>query len=600
MTEAQKVPRRDELPAAYTWDLSVVYADIDAWDADVAKIEGLLPDLTALQGKLGEGAGQLLRALHLRDEIARILYQLYTYASNRKNSDSTDPAGQALDERAGSLLARIGAALAFIEPEILGIAQETIASWLKSEPKLQIYGYELEELARQRAHIRSAEVESILAQFGDVTRAPSEIFEILTNADLKFPEIDGEAGQKIQLSHARYGRLLESQDRRVRRDAFKNYYSGYQGILNTLGTTLAAEVRSHVVNARVRGYESALAAALEPRDIPLDVYRNLVKTINANLPKLHRYMELRKRMMGLDELRIYDTYAPLVPQADVSVPYDEARDTVQAAFRPLGADYADALAKAFNNRWIDVYENVGKRSGAYSSGSYSTPPFILLNYQDRLRDMFTLAHELGHSMHSYFTRRTQPFVYGSYTIFVAEVASTLNEALLNDYLLKNRDDAMLRKSLIVQQLDDIRATIFRQTMFAEFELDIHTRAEAGEPLTSDSLSKSYYELVKRYQGPPVTLDDEIAFEWARIPHFYYNFYVYQYATGLSAALALSRQIIDEGQPAVDRYLRFLSSGSSRSSIDMLRDAGVDMTTPAPIQAAMDAFDRLVNELEALA
>ena len=600
MAEAQKVPSRSELPVAYTWDLSVVYGNTDAWDADVARIEELLPELSALQGAIDQGAGKLLRALNLRDEIAQILYQLYTYASNLKNSDSTEPTGQALDERAGSLLARIGAALAFIEPEILAIPQATVNGWLKSEPKLAIYSYELQELARQREHIRSAEVEGILAQFGDVTRAPSEIFEILTNADLKFPEIADEQGQSIQLSHARYGRLLESQDRRVRRDAFKNYYSGYQGILNTLGTTLAAEVRSHVVNARVRGYDSSLAAALEPRDIPLDVYHNLVKTINGNLPKLHRYMALRRRIMGLDELHIYDTYAPLVPQADLAVPYPEACETVTAAFKPLGRDYADALSKAFTQRWIDVYENVGKRSGAYSSGSYSTPPFILLNYQDRLRDMFTLAHELGHSMHSYFTRSTQPFVYGNYTIFVAEVASTLNEALLNDYLLRTRNDPMLRKSLIVQQLDDIRATIFRQTMFAEFELDIHARTEAGEPLTSDTLNKRYYELVKRYQGPPVTLDDEIAFEWARIPHFYYNFYVYQYATGLSAALALSRQIIDEGQPAVQRYLKFLSSGSSRSSIDMLRDAGVDMTTPAPVQAAMDTFERLVDELESLA
>ncbi|MBK9944766.1 MAG: oligoendopeptidase F [Kouleothrix sp.] len=599
MVEGYKIPRRDQVPAEYTWDLGVVYADVAAWDQDVAQIEAMLPELAALQGALGQSAGQLLRALTLRDEITKLLYQLYTYASNLKNSDSTEPTAQALDERAGSLLARIGAALAFVEPEILAIPPATITGWLGSEPALAVYDYELHELARQRAHIRSAEVENILAQFSDVTRAPSEIFEILTNADLKFAEIDDEHGQKIQLSHARYGRLLESKDRRVRRDAFKQYYSGYQGILNTLGTTLAAEVRSHVVNARVRGYDSALAAALEPRDIPLDVYINLVKTINANLPRLHRYMELRRRIMGLDDLRIYDTYAPLVPQADVAVPYAEASRLVQAAFKPLGADYAEALSQAFSKRWIDVYENVGKRSGAYSSGSYSTPPFILLNYQDRLRDMFTLAHELGHSMHSYFTRRTQPFVYGSYTIFVAEVASTLNEALLTDYLLKTRDDPMLRKQLIVQQLDDIRATIFRQTMFAEFELDIHQRTEAGEPLTPDAFNKSYYELVQRYQGPPVTLDDEIAFEWSRIPHFYYNFYVFQYATGLSAALALSRQIIDEGQPAVDRYLRFLGSGCSRSSIDMLRDAGVDMTTPAPIQAAMDTFDRLVGELEAL-
>jgi oligoendopeptidase F len=599
MTEAQKVPRRDQVPVEDTWDLTKIYADTEAWEQDLANLEGLLPEVTAIQGTIGQGADKLLRALTLRDQVFNILYSLYVYASHRKDSDSTDPSGQALDERAGSLVARISAALAFVEPEILAVPQDTIAEWLRKEPKLTIYTHELEELARQREHIRSAEIEGILAEFGDITRAPSDIFEILTNADLQFPTIKDDKAQEIQLSHARYGRLMEHPDRQVRQDAFKGYYSSYKAIQNTLGTTLAANVRSHTLNARVRGYQSALEAALQPRDIPLDVYHNLIATVNANLPRVHRYMGVRQRMMGLPELRVYDMYAPLVPQADVTVPYKEATETVKAAFAPLGDEYAAALGKAFSSRWIDVYENVGKRSGAYSGGAYSTPPFILLNYQERLRDMFTLAHELGHSMHSYFTRSTQPFVYGSYTIFVAEVASTLNEALLNNYLLKTRDDPALRKQLIVQQLDDIRATIVRQTMFAEFELDIHKRTEAGEPLTADALSKSYYDLVARYHGPSVTLDDEIAFEWSRIPHFYYNFYVYQYATGLSAALALSRKLTDEGQPAVDRYLNFLRSGSSRSSIDLLRDAGVDMTTPEPIQAAMDSFDALLDELEAM-
>jgi oligoendopeptidase F len=600
MSEAQKVPRREEVPAEHTWDLATIYADTDAWERDVARIEGMLPDAAAVQGTIAQGPAALLRALTLRDEVMKTLYQLYVYASHLNHSDTTNPASQALDERAGSLYARIGAALAFVEPEILAVPQETIAAWLKQEPKLRVYAYELEELNRQRAHVRSAEVEGILAQFGDVTRAPGEIFEVLTNADMQFPTIEDEQGQPVQLSPSRYGRLIESKDRRVRRDAFKGLYSSYKTIQNTLGTLLAAEVRSHVLNARVRGYGSALQAALDPRDIPLDVYHNLIATINDNLPLLHRYMRLRQRLMGLEELRVYDTYAPLVPQADVAVPYAEAREIVTAAFAPLGAEYGRAIAKAFDSRWIDVYENVGKRSGAYSGGAPTTAPFVLLNYQDRLRDMFTLAHELGHSMHSYFTRRTQPFHYGHYTIFVAEVASTLNEALLTDYLLQTRDDPMLRKQLIVQQLEDIRTTIFRQTMFAEFELAIHQRSEAGEALTADALTKIYFELVKRYHGPSVTFDDEIAFEWSRIPHFYSSFYVYQYATGLSASLALSRQIIDEGQPAIDRYLKFLGSGASRSSIDMLRDAGVDMTTPAPVQAAMDTFGRLLDELEAAA
>ena len=599
VTVTQTVPRRSELPAEYTWDLTLIYPDEHAWEADVARLESMLPAVAALQGQVGASAANLLRALQLQDEIGVLVSQLYVYASHRKDSDSTDPVGQALEERAGSLYARVSAALAFIEPEILAIPEATLAAWQRNEPGLAVYEYALQELNRRRAHIRSAEVEEVLAQLSDVTRAPGDTFDILTNADLAFPTIADESGQPVQLSHARYGRYMESKDRRVRRDAFKGLYSAFKGVRNTLATTLSAAVRSHVIDARIRNYPSALVAALEPRDIPIDVYHNLVQTINANLPRLHRYMGIRRRLMGLDELRVYDLYASLVPEIDVTVPYAEATATVSRAFAPLGAEYRAVIERAFGSRWIDVYENVGKRSGAYSGGAYSTPPFILLNYQDRLDDMFTLAHELGHSIHSYFTRAHQPPVYGHYTIFVAEVASTLNEALLTDYLLKTRDDPALRKYLVVQQLEDIRTTIFRQTMFAEFELDMHTRAEAGEALTADALSGRYYDLVARYHGPEVTLDEEIAWEWARIPHFYYNFYVYQYATGLSAALALSRQILTDGQPAVERYLRFLGSGASRSSIDLLRDAGVDMTTPEPIQAAMDRFEALLDELEAL-
>ncbi|MFO7166880.1 MAG: oligoendopeptidase F [Chloroflexota bacterium] len=599
MAEAQKVPRRSEIPVEYTWDLTTVYADDSAWEQDIAALEQLLPEATALAGSVAQSAASLLKTLTLRDQIWTKLEQIYIYANRRHDSDSGDPTGQELADRAGSLVAKVSGALAFIDPEILAVPEETLRAWLREEPGLAVYEYALDQLIRQRAHVRSAEIEGILAQFGDVTRAPGEIFEALTNADLKFPAIEDEQGQQVELSHGRFTRFLRSHDRRVRRDAFKAFYSAFQGIRNTLGTSLAAEVRSHVLNARLRNYESSLHAALTPNDIPVEVYHTLVSTINANLPRLHRYMRVRKRLMGLDELHPYDLYAPLTAGVDLEVPYAEGADVVKAAFEPLGPDYRAAIDKAFSSRWIDVYENQGKRSGAYSDGSYTTAPFILLNYQGRLDDVFTLAHELGHSMHSYFTRRAQPYVYGNYTIFVAEVASTLNEALLTDYLLKTRDDAALRRHLVVEQLESIRTTIFRQTMFAEFELDIHRRVEQGEPLTAENLSKPYYDLVARYHGPEVVLDEEIALEWARIPHFYYNFYVYQYATGLAAALALSDQILQEGQPAVERYLRFLSSGSSRPSIELLRDAGVDMTSPDPIQAAMDRFDRLLDQLEAM-
>jgi oligoendopeptidase F len=565
MTEAQQVPRREEIPVEHTWDLTTVYTNDAAWEADIAQLEARLPAASALQGSITDAEG-LLEVLHTRDSIEQQLWQIYIYAGRRYDSDTSDSTGQALGDRAGSLVARASAALAFIEPEILALPDSEIANWITATPALEMYRYSLQRLAAQRSHVRSAEVEGILAEFNDLTRAPSEIFEVLTTADLSFSSIQDEQDQPVQLSHARYQRFLESQDRRVRHDAFKSYYGTYHSIRNTLGTTLAAEIRSHALNARLRGYGSALEAALNPNDIPVDVYHNLVSTVNANLPRLHRYMQVRRRLMGLDELRVYDLYASLVPAADVEVPYAEGSRLVAEAFQPLGSDYISAINQTFSSRWIDVYENQGKRSGAYSDGAYTTAPFILMNYQDRLRDVFTLAHELGHSMHSYFTRRAQPFVYGNYTIFVAEVASTLNEALLTDYMLKTRDDPVLRKYLIVQQLEDIRTTLFRQTMFAEFELDMHRRVEAGEPLTADSLSKPYYDLVARYHGSEVTLDEEIALEWGRIPHFYYNFYVYQYATGLSAALALSKQLLSEGQPAVNRYLSFLSSGVKPESI----------------------------------
>ncbi|MBC8164020.1 MAG: oligoendopeptidase F [Roseiflexaceae bacterium] len=597
MNDTTKVPRREELEDEYTWDLTTIYADDAAWDRELATLEARAPELAALQGTVGQNAQALLHVLATADSVGQQLEQLYVYAGRRHDSDTTNTAGQALDNRAGSAVAHISAALSFIEPEILAIPEQTLKQWQQDEAGLQVYAYKLDQLSRQRAHVRSAEVENVIAQLGDVTRATSDTFSILTNADLDFPSINDEHGNEVQLSHGRYGRFMENNDRRVRHDAFTGMYSAFGKIRNTLATTLGGEVRGHVVNARLHNYPSALAAALTPNDIPLDVYTNLITTINANLPKLHRYMELRKRIMGLDALQNYDMYAPMFDEPEYTFSYAEAAALTRDALAPLGPDYAEALQQTFSKRWIDVYENVGKRSGAYSDGSYTTAPFILLNYQDRLNDMFTLAHELGHSMHSFFTRKTQPYTYGSYTIFVAEVASTLNEALLISHMLKTRDDPALRRRLIVQQLDDIRGTIFRQTMFAEFELDIHQRAERNEPLTAESLSQNYYELVGRYHGPAVTLNDEIALEWSRIPHFYYNFYVYQYATGLSAALALSKQITGEGQPAIDRYLNFLGGGSSKPSIELLRGAGVDMETPAPIQAAMDEFDHLLDELE---
>lgn len=598
MIETQEIRARSELPVEFTWDLTVVYKNDAAWEREVAEAEEKKPELEALQGTVSRSAASLLHALEVTERAAMKIERVYLYARMRKDSDGTDTTAQALDSRAASLYSQIGAALSFLEPEILSIPPETLAEWEAREPRLAPYAYHLEHLMRMRAHVRSAEVEEVMAQFSDVTRAPVDAFEALTNVDLNFPTVEDERGQPAKLSDTRYLTFMRSPDRRLRRDAFKAFFDTYGSVKTTLATTLGAAVRDHVLSARLRNYPSALAASLEPNDIPLEVYGTLISTIHANLPLLHRYMTVRKRLMGLDELHPYDLYAPLVPDVEDSFGYETGKRMVRDAFTPLGEEYAEGLAQVLDRRWIDVYENVGKQSGAYSGGVYTTPPFILLNYQNRLTDVATLAHELGHSLHSYFTRKNQPFVSGNYTTFVAEVASTLNEALLTAHLLATTDNAAMRTRLIVEQMEGIRSTIFRQTMFAEFELAIHQRAEAGEALTSDWLSATYLELARQYYGPELAIDGELAMEWAFIPHFYFDFYVYQYATGKSAALALATQILERGEPAVRRYLAFLSSGSARSPIDLLRDAGVDMTTPAPIQQSMDQFETLLSDLEA--
>ncbi len=595
----QQVPTRSEANAADTWDLSLMYADDAAWEAALADLDTLLGTLTNLQGTASNGADALMTIIKAREAVMQTAHQLYIYAHCRYDSDSGDAAGQALNARAQAMIARASAATAYVEPEMLAIPESTLRAWLSDHAGLAAYAYYFDVLLRNRSHTRSAEVEAVLAQTGEMAGAPYNIFGVLNNTDMEFGTIIDDKGESVALSHGRYGKYLENPDRRVRQDTFKTYYQSFRAHRNTLAMILSNGVRSNVINARIRGYDTAVEAALAPNDIPVAVYHNLVSTVQANLPKLHRYMDIRKRLMGLDELHIYDLYTPIHAGADLEVNYHDGYKMVMSALTPLGEEYQTALSTCYESRWIDVYENKGKRSGAYSTGSYTTAPYILLNYQNRLDDVFTLAHELGHSMHSFFTRKTQPYHYGDYTIFVAEVASTLNESLLISHLLKTRDDAALRRHLLVQQLEDIRTTLIRQTMFAEFELDMHTRSERDEPLTTEGLTERYYDMVKRYHGPAVTLDDEIGLEWSRIPHFYYNFYVYQYATGISAALALADKVQQGDSAAVTNYLGFLSGGSSKSSIDLLRGAGVDMATPAPVQAAMDRFDTLLDELEAL-
>ncbi len=600
MATATALPKRADLDPAYTWNLESLFASDPGWESEFTTLEAALPSLEALQGTLGQDAESLLDALQRRDQIGSDVERLLVYAFMRRDENTANPTYQALAERMNSLMARYSKATAFFNPEILALDDATFEQFYAQAPDLEGYRFHLADVRRQKAHIRSAEVEAVLAQAGEVTNAPGTIFGMLNDADFKFPMIRDEEGNEIELTKGRYSLFLELSDPRVRREAFEAMYSVYSAHRNTLAATLGGAIRRDIFNAQVRGYGSSLEAALEPDSIPLAVYHNLIETVNRNLHLLHRYGAIRKRMLGLDELHMYDMYVPLTPGKPAEFTYDQAREAVAAALAPLGPDYAETLQRGlYSDRWIDVHENDGKRGGAYSWGAYNSQPFILLNWQDNINSMYTLAHELGHSMHSFFTRSAQPYVYGHYTIFVAEVASTCNEALLTDHLLKNTTDRGLKMQILNQQIDEIRGTLFRQTMFAEFELESHRLAEAGEAMTTERLSEIYRELVVRYHGPDLVFDEQLALEWSRIPHFYRAFYVYKYATGISAAMALSQQILSEGQPAVDRYLQFLKGGAAQTSIDLLKGAGVDMTTPQPIEQALAVFGTLLDQFEAL-
>lgn len=596
----ERLPRRDEIDPRYKWNLQLIYATDEDWEADFARLEAMLPQLTAYRNTLSAGAANLLGCLQLMDEIGLISGRLSAYATMRKDEDNTNSTYQAQYQRVISLWTRVSAAAAFFMPELLAIEADKLAEFMAAEEGLGIYRQYLDDLARHREHVRSPEVEAVLAEVGEVARAPQSIFSMLDNADIKFPAITDEEGRAVELTKGRYQRFLQSKDRRVRQEAFKALYSTYRRYENTLATALGANVRKDAFYARVRGHTSSLSMALHGGNIPEAVYTNLIETVHRNLPTLHRYIDLRRRLMHLGELHIYDLYVPLVEEVDWRISYDEAVDTVLQALAPLGEEYGSILRQGLKGGgWVDVFETQGKTGGGYSMGAYSTPPYILLNYQDNVESMYTLAHEVGHSMHSYLTRATQPYIYGRYTIFVAEVASMVNEALLTAHLLGQVKEASLMRYLINHQLDAFRTTLYRQAMFAEFELEVHSRVARGEALTPEGLCSYYKDLVQRYHGPNTVADPEISLEWARIPHFYRTFYVYQYATGMAAAMALSRQILGEGQGAVERYLTFLRAGSSDYSTDLLARAGVDMTRPEPVQQALDLFADLVGEMERL-
>jgi len=596
----KKLPKRSEMKVEETWRLEDIFATDDAWEKELVEVKGLIPTIEEYQGKLDEGSATLFAALQLKDAIGQRVAKLYVYASMRHDQDTANADYQSQKARATTLYTEYGAACSFLTPEILAIDEAKLTSFLDENDALKMYQYAITKINEKRPHVLSADKEALLAQMADVASASATTFGMLNNADLKFPTIEDEFGNLVEITHGNYITFLESSNQDVRRRAFEAVYKTYGSYKNTFASTLSGVVKKDNLFAKVKNYDSARHAALSNNYIPELVHDQLVDTVNENLHLLHRYMKLRKKMLGLEELHVYDVYTPLLPEAKITVTYEESVELVKNSLKILGKEYSDIIEEGFAERWVDVRENEGKRSGAYSGGTYGTSPYILMNWQDNVNNLFTLTHEFGHSVHSYLSRKNQPFVYGSYSIFVAEVASTCNEALLNHYMLEKTTDKNERLYLLNNFLDGFRGTVFRQTMFAEYEHLIHQKAQEGEALTADSLTEMYLELNKKYFGEDVVMDEEIGLEWARIPHFYYNYYVYQYSTGYAAAQALSKQILEEGTPASERYINeFLKAGSSDDPIEVLKKAGVDMSSKAPIENAMKVFEDYLTQMEAL-
>ena len=595
--ETGQLKTRAEVPIELTWDLEAIFETNELWEEEYKELTHEFGKISEYQGKVTESADSLLEVFKLQDRLTERLGKLYAYSHMRNDQDTTNSTYQAMDQQADSLLTLASSEMSFITPEILAADEALIKKYREENTELSEYGKTLDEINRQRPHILSEQEEVLLAEMSEATQAASQTFSMLNNADLKFPTIKDENEKDVELTHGRYHSFMESNDRLVRESAFKAMHNTYGSFENTFATTLGGKVKRDNVYAKVRKFDSARHAALNSNNIPESVYDNLIETINEHLPLLHRYINLRKKVLEIDDLHMYDLYTPLIQDVKMKVTYEEAQEQILESLKPLGKDYTDTVKEGFQNRWIDVEENVGKRSGAYSSGTYGTKPYILMNWQSNVNNMFTLTHELGHSLHSYYTHNNQPYRYGNYSIFVAEVASTTNEALLSDYLLKNLTDEKERLYVLNYFLEGFRGTVFRQTMFAEFEHEIHVRAQNGEALTADKLTEIYYDLNKKYFGTDIIIDEEIGLEWARIPHFYMNYYVYQYATGYSAATSLANQILTEGEPAVERFKDYLKAGSSDYPIEVLKRAGVDMTSKQPIVEALKVFEERLTEME---
>ena len=595
----KKLKQRNEIPNEYKWNIEAMYPDESQWDKDVAESIEKAENFAKFQGKLTESASTLLEALRERDSIWQKLEHAFVYAAMKKDEDNRVDKYQAMDDKCGTAIAKVSASMSFFTPELLEASEETILGYIAEEDGLKQYEFLLKAALKEKEHILTAAEENILAQMSEVLGATNDVFKMLNNADMTFGTVVDEDGDEVTLTHGNYITFMESQDREVRKQAFTNMYEAYKKLNNTIATNYNYNTKTDVVGARIRKYASSLNAALDGNNIPTDVYRNLIAEVRKSLPVVHKYVELRKKVLGVEELQMYDVYVPMVnlPKKDIS--FEEAVEMMAEGLAPLGEEYINQVRAGIKEGWIDVYENQGKTSGAYSFGSYSSMPYILLNYTNTIKDVFTIVHEMGHSMHSHYTRKTQPYTYGDHSIFTAEVASTVNESLLIQHLLKTEKDPEMRKYLINFYIEEFRTTLFRQTMFAEFELLAHEELEKGGVLTPQWLNDTYEQLNTDYFGPAMGKDEYIKYEWSRIPHFYRGFYVYQYATGYSAATAISSKILNEGPEARDNYIEFLKSGSSNYPVELLKIAGVDMASPEPVKMAMETFKNLVDEFEKL-
>ncbi len=596
----KELKTRDQIDKKYKWNIEAMIPDESVIAGELKSIK----DEAEAYGKdfaghLTENAETLLAAFQKRDDIWRGLEKIYVYARMRRDENNAEAKYQAMSDQCGSVIAAVSASMAFFTPELLSAPEETIVSYIDSNPELETYRFAICDTLRQKAHILTQAEENILAQMSEITGATNDVFTMLNNADIKFGSIIDEDGDETEVTHGNFIKFMESHDRNVRKNAYNAVYDAYKALINTIASAYNYNTKTDVVSARIRKYDSARAAALSGDNIPAEVYDNLVAEVHKNLPSMHRYVNLRKKLLGVDKLYMYDMYVPLIKLPETVVSFEEGLDIMRDALQPLGEEYLSKMNKGIEEGWIDVYENKGKTSGAYSFGCYDSYPYILLNYTDTLKDVFTIIHEMGHSMHSRYTRDEQPYIYGSHSIFTAEVASTVNESLLMQHLLRTEDEKEMRKYLLNMHLEEFRTTLFRQTMFAEFEDITHKAIEKGETLTAEWMCQQYEDLNAQYYGPAVEKDDVIRYEWARIPHFYNAFYVYKYATGYSAATAISEKILKEGEPAAKDYISFLKTGESDYPIELLKIAGVDMSSPQPVQQAMETFNHLLDEFESL-